>query len=345
MVLSQQLRAAARHGNIDELTAILEGEGLMHVNDADDDGTTPLLMACCYGHTPCVDALLNFGADANLAGKHGITPTFFTCQENKPECLKLLIAQKADLNIPNSQDGGSPLYIACSKNNTECVHLLLEAGADVNLSRKDGSTSVQAALKKKNLGIAKLCIQYGAEIDRKLPPANKTPFQLAMEIVNEKDAETRKEYMIGMYEGNDLCGMLCEMLKADNSKLKIRIAAREAGEYPPETDRSAHERQMTPGGSTDRSVSGKSKKKKGGTKKEGDLIPAEALPAAAAAAAAAAAETIAPEAPAAGTKLEPLARSPTANERAIARLLAANAEEKRMEAEKKAGKGAKKKGK
>jgi hypothetical protein len=281
MVLSQQLRAAARHGNIDELTAILEGEGLMHVNDADDDGTTPLLMACCYGHTPCVDALLNFGADANIAGKHGITPTFFTCQENKPDCLKLLIAKKADLNKPNLMDGGSPLYIACSKNNADCVRLLLEAGADVNLPRKDGSTCLQAALKKKNLVIAKLCIQYGAEIDRKLPPTNKTPFQMAMEIVYEKDVETRKEYLIGMYEPGDLCGLLCDMLKEDIRKLRRRIAAKEAGGEPPvETDRregdepgDATETLMNSGEATDRSVVGRSpkkeesKKKKGGKKK------------------------------------------------------------------------------
>ena len=277
MVLAQELRTAARHGKLDALTAVLEGDGVSHVNDADaEDGATPLLMACCYGHTPCVDALLRFGADTNIAGKHGITPTFFTCQENKPDCLKLLIAKKADLNKPNLMDGGSPLYIACSKNNADCVRLLLEAGADVNLPRKDGSTCLQAALKKKNLVVAKLCIQYGAEIDRKLPPSNKTPFQMAMEIVYEKDVETRKEYLMGMYEPGNLCGLLCDMLKEDNRKLRRRIAAREAGGEPPETDRregDATETQMNSGEATDRSVVGRSpkkeesKKKKGGKKK------------------------------------------------------------------------------
>ena len=211
-----------------------------------------------------------------IAGKDGITPTFFTCQENKPDCLKLLIAKKADLNKPNLMDGGSPLYIACSKNNADCVRLLLEAGADVNLPRKDGSTCLQAALKKKNLVVAKLCIQYGAEIDRKLPPSNKTPFQMAMEIVYEKDVETRKEYLMGMYEPGNLCGLLCDMLKEDNRKLRRRIAAREAGGEPPETDRregDATETQMNSGEATDRSVVGRSpkkeesKKKKGGKKK------------------------------------------------------------------------------
>jgi hypothetical protein len=83
-----------------------------------------------------------------------------------------------------------------------------------------------------------------------------------------------------MYEPGDLCGLLCDMLKEDNRKLRRRIAAKEAGGEPPETDRregdepgDATETQMNSGEATDRSVVGRSpkkeesKKKKGGKKK------------------------------------------------------------------------------
>ena len=213
---AQALRAAARHGRLDELKACLENG--MHVNVTDEDGATPLLMACCYGHTSCVDVLLKANADPNVAGKHGITPVFFACQENHPSCLKLLIARGANLDTPNSQDGGTPLYIACSKNNVECLRMLCEAGADVNKPRLDGSTGLQTAMRKKHKECVKLCIQYGAEIDKGLPPANKTPFQMAMDMVYAGDSKMRRAYLIGMLEQHEKRDLI-----AANEKLKAKV--------------------------------------------------------------------------------------------------------------------------
>ena len=218
---AQALRAAARHGRLDDLKACLE-KG-MNVNVTDEDGATPLLMACCYGHTSCVDVLLKANADPNVAGKHGITPVFFTCQENHPSCLKLLIARGANLDTPNSQDGGSPLYIACSKNNVECLRMLCEAGADVNKPRVDGSTGLQTAMRKKHKECVKLCIQYGAEIDKGLPPANKTPFQMAMDMVYAGDSKMRRSYLIGMLEQHEKRDLI-----AANEKLKAKVKELEA---------------------------------------------------------------------------------------------------------------------
>ena len=214
----QLIRAAARHGRLDELKGYI-AKGV-DVNVTDEDGATPLLMACCYGHTSCVDVLLKANADPNVAGKHGITPVFFACQENHPSCLKLLIARGANLDTPNSQDGGTPLYIACSKNNVECLRMLCEAGADVNKPRVDGSTGLQTAMRKKHKECVKLCIQYGAEIDKSLPPANKTPFQMAMDMVYAGNTLMRKEYLIGMLEQHDKRDLIVA-----NEKLKVKIAS------------------------------------------------------------------------------------------------------------------------
>ena len=217
----QLIRAAARHGRLDELKGYI-AKGV-DVNVTDEDGATPLLMACCYGHTSCVDVLLKANADPNVAGKHGITPVFFTCQENHPSCLKLLIARGANLDTPNSQDGGSPLYIACSKNNVECLRMLCEAGADVNKPRVDGSTGLQTAMRKKHKECVKLCIQYGAEIDKGLPPANKTPFQMAMDMVYAGDSKMRRSYLIGMLEQHEKRDLI-----AANEKLKAKVKELEA---------------------------------------------------------------------------------------------------------------------
>lgn len=220
---SQSVRAAARHGDLKELKECL-AKG-MHVNDPDDDGSTPLLMAVCYGHIECVEALLEAGADPSLSGKHGITPVFFACQEGHVSCLTQLIAKGGDLNTPNSQDGGTPLYIASSKNNAECVELLIHAGADVNKSRLDGSTALQTAIKKGHKKVAGLLIAGGADVEAKLPPHGKTPFLMAMEMMHAGDTNMRKEYLAGMFFPAMHLEKEMEALRAENKQLKQQLAA------------------------------------------------------------------------------------------------------------------------
>ena len=259
----QLIRAAARHGRLDELKGYI-AKGV-DVNVTDEDGATPLLMACCYGHTGCADALLKANADPNVSGKHSITPVFFACQENHPSCLKLLIAHGANLETPNSQDGGTPLYIACSKNNVECLRMLCEAGADVNKPRLDGSTGLQTAMRKKHKECVKLCIQYGAEIDKSLPPANKTPWQMAMDMVYAGDTNMKKSYLIGIFEQQERLD-----LQAEHTKLKARLAEIEAA-----SPIIPHLKKPTPvnvedadGITTERSKSKKGRGKKGASPSE-----------------------------------------------------------------------------
>ena len=45
-----------------------------NVNDGDDQGFTPLYVACYFGYAQCVQALLNAGAMVNLHEQFGSTP-------------------------------------------------------------------------------------------------------------------------------------------------------------------------------------------------------------------------------------------------------------------------------
>jgi hypothetical protein len=90
----------------------------------------------------------------------------------------------------------------------------------VNKPRVDGSTGLQTAMRKKHKECVKLCIQYGAEIDKGLPPANKTSFQMAMDMVYAGNALMRKEYLIGMLEQHEKRDLI-----AANEKLKAKIAS------------------------------------------------------------------------------------------------------------------------
>ncbi|KAF2793631.1 ankyrin [Melanomma pulvis-pyrius CBS 109.77] len=69
----------------------------------------------------------NYGANPNVAGKHGTT--CLNCAAWRPDVVKLLLKHGADIN-----DGKvSPLFSPLSAQIMEVVTTLLDAGADVNL--------------------------------------------------------------------------------------------------------------------------------------------------------------------------------------------------------------------
>lgn len=59
---------------LEVLDAILKYRANINFNMEDKDGRTPLLLAVSCGNRPCVEALLDAGADVNLCDKHGHTP-------------------------------------------------------------------------------------------------------------------------------------------------------------------------------------------------------------------------------------------------------------------------------
>ena len=151
-----------------------------NVNQAENDGVTPLLIACQKGHTEIVTKLIAANADVNQANNNGATPLYVACQNGRAEVVTKLIAANADVNQADN-DGVTPLYIACQNGHTEIVakliaananvdqaneqrrhaavhrlpegphrgrHELLAANADVNQATNDGATPLYAACQK-----------------------------------------------------------------------------------------------------------------------------------------------------------------------------------------------------
>eukprot|EP00501_MAST-03F_sp_TOSAG23-6_P000744 GSMAST32.ASY1.ANO1.772.1 assembled CDS len=100
------------------------------VDQANDDGYTPLLGASMMGHVGVVAQLITAGANVNLASNDGITPLCFASQEGHVEVVKILLRNGADINkAPTSGParGSTPLYLASKKGNAEVVQLLNKA--------------------------------------------------------------------------------------------------------------------------------------------------------------------------------------------------------------------------
>ena len=65
-------------------------ENSTDVNQRDDNGDTPLIVASINGHTETVAMLLEKGADVNAKGRRGETPHDLACRNGHPNIVLLI---------------------------------------------------------------------------------------------------------------------------------------------------------------------------------------------------------------------------------------------------------------
>ena len=151
-----------------------------HVNHADRDGNTALLLAVEHTYTGYMmgDAfgeemvkqltqLLSAGANVNVVGSGGSTTLIHVCRTQTyrgGEMVKLLLDHGADVNAVDDS-GMTPLLMAVRWNTPAVVAMLLERGADVRAVNNDGNNAAQLVGLEEPLGekIAVLLIRAGVD--------------------------------------------------------------------------------------------------------------------------------------------------------------------------------------
>ena len=96
-------------------------------------------MAAEQEKNECLKVLIEAGADVNIKTNEGKTATMFAAHRGHPECLKSLIVAGADVNIRNNK-GNIAIMHALKWGNSQCLELLIQGGADVNYQNNDGQT-------------------------------------------------------------------------------------------------------------------------------------------------------------------------------------------------------------
>lgn len=134
-------------------------------------GSTPLMIAIESEDSVALEfaqILIDAHADVNIADNGNTTPLMKATGFGKTELVRLLIANKADVNaLKCGSRGPSALHVALEYNFPEIVSMLLENGADVNVSDLFGRSplmlgacfdavgAVEELLKSKNVEINK----------------------------------------------------------------------------------------------------------------------------------------------------------------------------------------------
>ena len=94
------------------------------VDQANENGRTPLFVACFKGHVGAARLLLDKGADVNRAVKNW-TPLYVACLAGHVDVAQLLLERSAEIDRAD-EDGETPLDVAKSQGHDAVVALLEE---------------------------------------------------------------------------------------------------------------------------------------------------------------------------------------------------------------------------
>ena len=129
----------------------------INIDEQNNQGVTPLMMACKFLTLDIVGFLLRNDADVNAKDKEGNTPMHYALHNHNSSILKALLT-KDNSNAKNNQ-GVTLLMVACgfaniNDNSTklygDTITQLLDAGADVNVKDKEGNTPMHYAVRNTN---------------------------------------------------------------------------------------------------------------------------------------------------------------------------------------------------
>ncbi len=143
----------ARSGTVTEVQELMKQNPDV-INQINENGFSPLILACYRGNTPVAEFLITHVKNMNYASGEGTALTASVFKGDRNLTHKLL-QNNADPNVANSS-GVTPLIYAVQSQNKEMVELLLKNKANKTLSDKQGKTVFEYALFSKNQDIINL---------------------------------------------------------------------------------------------------------------------------------------------------------------------------------------------
>lgn len=165
-------RSAPQAGSLNDAIVMRDGNAVKahlaagtDVNAADADGVTPLIAAVTSGQRDVVQLLLSAGADINARGSENRTALIYAIQAERPEMALLLLEQEGvDLEARES-NGSTPLVEAIVFKQLRVAKVLLDKGADINGSGPVGRTALHCVAPRLDVELFRWLLQRGADAD------------------------------------------------------------------------------------------------------------------------------------------------------------------------------------
>ncbi|MEK7434046.1 MAG: ankyrin repeat domain-containing protein [Cyanobacteriota bacterium] len=136
-----------------------------YINEKDEFGKTPLMLATEENNLPLVKFLLENGADINLENKSQNTALNIAILNKNKETINFLVKNNANLKIRNA-DYDFPIILAARNNDTETIKLLIDKGVDVDSRELNGKSLLHFACMFENKELIELILNKGAIIEQ-----------------------------------------------------------------------------------------------------------------------------------------------------------------------------------
>ncbi len=159
----------------DEQKNILEKERLKVIrtlidaraklNECDDKGRTPLMIACEKGYTDIASKMIRLKADKNAKDSSDWTALMFAAKNGNIEIVREFVKTGVDINAKNDRNV-TALMLAAVNGHTEIVEELLKAknSIDIDATNEHGS-ALSIAARSGKVGATKALIDAGADIE------------------------------------------------------------------------------------------------------------------------------------------------------------------------------------
>lgn len=125
-----------------------------NINKVDNAYRSPLYAACKAGHAEIVKLLLDNKADMNIDNEKGASVLFVACREGHQNVVDILIKRKFDINKCHANF--MPLHKACEEGYFNIVDILIKNGAKINIPNQDQKTPLDIASENRHEDIVKL---------------------------------------------------------------------------------------------------------------------------------------------------------------------------------------------
>nr|WP_241773538.1 ankyrin repeat domain-containing protein [Chryseobacterium sp. Leaf394] len=124
------------------------------INQTNENGFSPLILACYRGNTEVADFLIDNVKDVDYKSQDGTALAGLSVRYNR-SLAEHLLKKNANPNIADGT-GTTPLFWAVKSGNKELVELLLQYKADKSMKDSMGMTPFEYALKADNKEIINL---------------------------------------------------------------------------------------------------------------------------------------------------------------------------------------------
>jgi ankyrin repeat protein len=119
------------------------------------------------GQCNVVQVLLEASANVNQATNDGMSPLFMASQEGHCDVVRLLL--EASANVNQADTGASPLFIASQNGHCDVVQFLLSANANANAITDFGASPLMVSSHCGHKPIVRLLLEHHAEPNTRNP--------------------------------------------------------------------------------------------------------------------------------------------------------------------------------